>query len=117
MEDNSQFPKGLSSFSILPGAKGAMVICPGGAYQMLADREAEPVAAAFAEGGWQPFVLRYPVKDCKKKGPLSMEPLVRLAETVVQVRSLGFSRVAVMRFFRRRSSGRLTRCSLEGTGP
>lgn len=39
----------------------SLVICPGGAYRMTSDREAEPVALAFLARGFQCFVLRYSV--------------------------------------------------------
>lgn len=39
----------------------AVLICPGGAYLSCSDREAEPVALAFAAMGYQTFVLRYSV--------------------------------------------------------
>lgn len=39
----------------------AVVVCPGGAYLGLSDREAEPVALRFAAMGYQTFVLRYSV--------------------------------------------------------
>ena len=39
----------------------AVVICPGGGYQMTSDREAEPVALRFLALGFQCFVLRYSV--------------------------------------------------------
>lgn len=38
-----------------------VVVCPGGAYLGLSDREAEPVALRFAAMGYQAFVLRYSV--------------------------------------------------------
>lgn len=37
----------------------AVLICPGGAYLMCSDREAEPVALRFAAMGYHAFVLRY----------------------------------------------------------
>ena len=37
----------------------AVLICPGGAYLSCSDREAEPVALAFAAMGYHAFVLRY----------------------------------------------------------
>ncbi len=40
----------------------AVVICPGGGYEMTSDREAEPIALQFAANGFQAFVLRYSVK-------------------------------------------------------
>lgn len=42
----------------------AVLICPGGAYEFCADREAEPIALAFANAGIPAFVLRY---SCVKK--------------------------------------------------
>lgn len=39
----------------------AIIINPGGAYVMLSDREAEPIAMRFAAMGFQSFVLRYSV--------------------------------------------------------
>lgn len=39
----------------------AIIINPGGAYIMLSDREAEPIAMKFAGLGFQTFVLRYSV--------------------------------------------------------
>lgn len=39
----------------------AIIICPGGAYLKLAEREAEPVAARFLGLGYHAFVCRYPV--------------------------------------------------------
>lgn len=39
--------------------KPAVLICPGGAYLSCSDREAEPIALAFASMGYQTFVLRY----------------------------------------------------------
>ena len=39
----------------------AILICPGGAYLVCSDREAEPVALRFAAMGYHVFVLRYSV--------------------------------------------------------
>lgn len=42
-------------------ARGAVLICPGGAYLSCSDREGEPVAMAFNAMGYHAFVLRYSV--------------------------------------------------------
>ncbi len=42
-------------------ARPAVLICPGGGYFSCCDREAEPVAFAFAAMGYHTFVLRYSV--------------------------------------------------------
>ncbi len=65
---------------------------------MLSEREAEPVAAAFSSAGWQPFVLRYPVKEESRSTPLSKEPLTALSDAVSKLREEGFSPVAVCGF-------------------
>ncbi|MCI9057165.1 MAG: alpha/beta hydrolase [Oscillospiraceae bacterium] len=39
----------------------ALIICPGGGYEHISDREAEPVALRFAGLGYAAFVLRYHV--------------------------------------------------------
>lgn len=41
----------------------AMVVCPGGGYSMLSDREAEPVVKEFLAAGMNVFLLRYSVKE------------------------------------------------------
>ncbi|MBR6727111.1 MAG: alpha/beta hydrolase fold domain-containing protein, partial [Clostridia bacterium] len=47
------------------GMKGAprrcVIVCPGGGYGMLSDREAEPIAAQFLAAGFSTFILRYSV--------------------------------------------------------
>ena len=39
----------------------AVIVCPGGAYLNLSDKEGEPVALAFANMGYHAFVLKYSV--------------------------------------------------------
>lgn len=56
----------------------AVVLCPGGAYAMCSQREADPVALAFFARGYQVFTLTYSVGE-KAKGFL---PLRELSETV-----------------------------------
>jgi len=52
--------------------KPAVLILPGGAYLFTSDREAEPVALAYAAKGFQTFVLRYSTgKRAKGLKPLA----------------------------------------------
>lgn len=44
-----------------PARRPAVIVCPGGAYTYLADREGEPVALSFMQQGFDAFVLRYSV--------------------------------------------------------
>ena len=50
----------------------AIVILPGGGYGMCSDREAEPVALAYMNAGYNAFVLRYTLKQ-KGQWPLPLE--------------------------------------------
>lgn len=47
------------------GPRPAVLVLPGGGYFSCSDREAEPVALAFAAMGYHAFVLRYSVYDSK----------------------------------------------------
>lgn len=49
----------------------AIVVCPGGGYSMLSDREAEPVVKEFLAAGLNAFLLRYSVgEDAANYAPL-----------------------------------------------
>ena len=51
----------------------AVIVCPGGAYQFLSDREGEPIALKFNTEGYAAFVLRYRVGtqgEALQPGPL-----------------------------------------------
>ena len=48
----------------------AVLICPGGGYEFLSDREAEGIALAFASEGIPAFVLRYSIR--KKQFPTAL---------------------------------------------
>ena len=63
-------------------ARPCIIICPGGAYKYCSDREAEPVAVAFAARGYHAAVLRYPVAP--ERFP---EPLKAVAETILYLRT------------------------------
>ncbi len=41
----------------------AIIICPGGGYEFLSEREADPVAIAFQRFGFNTFVLRYSIRE------------------------------------------------------
>lgn len=59
--------------------KAAVVICPGGGYENLSDREGEPVAKQFLQDGYMAVVLWYEVKKQPMLGNL---PLQQLSDTV-----------------------------------
>ncbi|MGN0354641.1 MAG: alpha/beta hydrolase [Muricoprocola sp.] len=60
----------------------AVIICPGGAYRMVSDREAEPVAIPFFAAGYNTYILTYSV------APLAdgFRPLCQLAATISEIR-------------------------------
>ena len=83
--------------SLLPypvdGAKGAVVICPGGGYCMKADHEGRDIAKMLNEAGVAAYVLDYRVKPCHYEAPLSdVKRAIRL------VRSMGYEKVGVVGF-------------------
>ena len=47
----------------LPVARPAIIICPGGGWIHLSEREGEPIAIEFAQRGYMAFVLHYSVSD------------------------------------------------------
>lgn len=63
--------------------KAAVIICPGGGYQMLADREAQPVAKQFLQDGYMAIVLWYEVE---KQPVLGNLPLWQLSDAVCWLR-------------------------------
>ena len=66
------------------GAKGSVIICAGGAYVWLSDREEWPVARCYAMAGYQTYILKYSTSE---KGPLGTLPLRQLAWAVKTVRA------------------------------
>ena len=61
----------------------AVVICPGGGYSFVSDREAEPVAAPFFAAGYNAFILRYSTGEDAG----GLRPLCQLAALVEELRS------------------------------
>lgn len=60
----------------------SVVICPGGGYGGVSDREAEPVAMSYFAAGYNTFILRYSVGEKAK----DFIPLCQLASTVAHLR-------------------------------
>lgn len=64
--------------------KGNVILCPGGGYEWLSPREAQPVADAFAAGGWTAWVLSYTL--AAPSVVPGDAPLRQLAQAVQQLR-------------------------------
>lgn len=62
--------------------RAAIIICPGGGYEFLSDREAEPIALAMLGYGLQAFVLAYSIAPA-----VFPSSLVQVAAAVDYVRS------------------------------
>ena len=70
------------SEELYPGQKRpVIVICPGGAYGMTSDREAEPIAMQYLAKGYHSVILRYSVEPARY--PLA---LLQLAKSVAFLR-------------------------------
>ena len=83
-------PEGVENCEVtayIQGREGhkipAIVIGPGGGYNMVSDREAEPVAKEYFAAGYQVFVLTYSVGSRAK----NFEPLCQLAATIAHIRA------------------------------
>ena len=61
----------------------AIIICPGGGYGHVSNREAEPIAAPYYAAGYNVFILRYSVGDDAK----DFKPLLQLASTIAHIRT------------------------------
>lgn len=60
----------------------AVIICLGGAYTCISEREAEPVAHFFYQNGYQTFILYYSVGEAAA----NFKPLIQLGATVSEIR-------------------------------
>lgn len=60
----------------------AVLICPGGGYSMVSEREAEPVAKEFLAANYHVFILYYSVGE-KASG---FQPLLQLASAMAHIR-------------------------------
>lgn len=78
----------------------AIVICPGGGYVRLSDRESDPVALPLFAAGYQIFILYYSIKDDIR----SSKPEEEAADAIKLIRSkcseldVDSSKIAIMGF-------------------
>lgn len=64
----------------------AMVVCPGGGYHFLSDREAEPIVKMFFAAGMNVFLLRYTIKKGDVEGAKDYAPLIEAALSIKHIR-------------------------------
>ena len=65
-----------------PGPRSAVIVCPGGGYSNLSEREADPIVTEFLAAGFNVFLLRYSVKENAK----DYAPLKQAAHAIAYVR-------------------------------
>lgn len=70
------------------GKRKAIVVCPGGGYHFLSDREAEPIVKVFLAAGLNVFLLRYTVGMKTEAGPGATDyaPQIEAALAIRHVR-------------------------------
>ena len=75
------------------GARGAVIVCPGGGYHFKAPHEGEPIARMLNSQGIAAFVLDYRVQPCHRLAPWTdASRAIRLA------RFLGYEKVGILGF-------------------
>lgn len=89
------------------GAKGAVIVCPGGGYAIKAYHEGAPIARAINEFGISAYVLDYRVQPFTSVDT----PIGDGQRAVRLLRSLGYEKVAILGFS---AGGHL--CSMAATG-
>lgn len=75
------------------GSRGAVVVCPGGGYEMKAAHEGGPIAEMLNAAGISAYVLDYRVAPCHH-----MAPLNDALRAIRVVRSLGYEKVGILGF-------------------
>ena len=75
------------------GARGAVVVCPGGAYIGKAEHEGDPIARMLNFQGIAAYVLDYRVAPCHRLAPWS-----DASRAIRLVRSLGYEKVGILGF-------------------
>ena len=77
----------------VPGARSAMLICPGGGYRVKVDHEKDNIAKIFVNAGIAAYILDYRVKPCHPETPLA-----DALRAIRVVRSLGYEKVGIIGF-------------------
>ena len=76
----------------------AVIVCPGGGYTGLSDREAEPIALRFLAHGYHAFVLRYSVQTRLPAPMLDLANAIALIRRNAQEWLVDPNRIAVCGF-------------------
>lgn len=101
-ECGAQAQPSLAPFPV-EGARGVVVVCPGGGYTIKAHHEGEPIARMLNAAGVAAYVLDYRVTPCPPEAPLS-----DALRAIRLVRSLGYEKVGILGFS---AGGHLCACA------
>ena len=100
--DDPDFRPYLTSYPVPEGTqvKGAVLICPGGAFQFRSDQpEGVDVAEALSERGYQSFVVDYRLRPyTQQEGALDLARAVRFVRSHVEEYGIDPQDIAVMGF-------------------
>ena len=75
-----------NSASLNQTPRRAVIVCPGGGYGGVVDREKEPIAAAFLARGFATFMVHYTTKKDGERGAADYKPLKQVALAIRYVR-------------------------------
>lgn len=67
----------------VPSPRRAVIVCPGGGYRFLSEREAEPIVARFLGAGFNVFLLRYSIAPMTE----NYNPLTEAGRAIAYVRT------------------------------
>ena len=99
--DGPDFRPYLVTYPVPEGVdvKGAVLVCPGGAFQYRSETEGAPVAQALSELGYQSFVVNYRLRPyTQEEGALDLARAVRFVRQNAEVYGIDPSDIAVMGF-------------------
>ncbi len=91
-ESPGQAQPSVTEFRV-PGSRGAVIVCPGGGYEVKAGHEGAPIAEMLNEAGISAYVLDYRVVPFHPLAPLS-----DALRAIRVVRSMGYEKVAILGF-------------------
>lgn len=63
-------------------SRPCVIVCPGGGYEFLSERESDPPAFAFLAKGYQVFILYYSLREDAR----NMQPLVDISLAIMEIR-------------------------------
>lgn len=79
--------------------KGAVLICPGGAFQFRSENEGTPVAEYLSELGYQSFVVNYRLRPyTMQEGALDLARAIRIVRNHAKELSINDDDIAIMGF-------------------